>query len=167
MKLKSVQRGDQEWKTERLGQLVAIKYGKMLATKELSESGFPVFGANGIIGFHTRYLYEDEQVLISCRGAYSGKINLSPPQCYVTNNSLILELPSQPRVTKRFLFYGLQAVDRSRMVTGSAQPQVTINNAEVLADLVPPLEQQEFVVAEIVEQINRRGAGGGRVGRGG
>jgi type I restriction enzyme S subunit len=138
-----------------LGELVSIKYGKMLPTKDLSEFGFPVFGANGIIGFHTSYLYEDEQVLISCRGAYSGKINLSPPNCYVTNNSLILELPSQPIVTKRFLFYGLQSVDRSKMVTGSAQPQVTINNAEVLELSIPSLPEQRRIVAEIEKQFSR------------
>jgi type I restriction enzyme S subunit len=138
---------------------VTIKYGKMLPTKELSETGFPVFGANGIIGSHTKYLYEDEQVLISCRGAYSGKINLSPPQCYVTNNSLVLEFPSQPRITKRFLFYGLQSVDRSKMVTGSAQPQVTINNAEVLELPVPPIPAQRRIVAEIEEQFTRLESG--------
>ncbi len=149
----------EDWKAAALGELVTIKYGKMLPTKELSETGFPVFGANGIIGCHTKYLYEDEQVLISCRGAYSGKINLSPPQCYVTNNSLVLEFPAQPRVTKRFLFYGLQSVDRSKMVTGSAQPQVTINNAEVLKVPVPPLPEQRRIVAEIEKQFTRLEAG--------
>ena len=54
------------WQAAQLGELVSIRYGKMLPTKELSESGFPVFGANGIICCHTKYLYEDEQVLVSC-----------------------------------------------------------------------------------------------------
>jgi len=148
-----------DWQSTRLGDLVSIKYGKMLPTKELSETGFPVFGANGIIGCHTKYLYEDEQVLISCRGAYSGKINLSPPHCYVTNNSLVLEIPSHPKITKRFLYYGLQAIDRSRMVTGSAQPQVTINNAVILEIPVPPISEQDRIVAEIEKHFTRLDAG--------
>jgi type I restriction enzyme S subunit len=143
-----------KWKSTRLGEPVTIKYGKMLATKELSEAGFPVFGANGIIGCHTRYLYEDEQVLISCRGAYSGKINLSPPKCYVTNNSLVLEMPHEPQVTKRFLLYVLQAVDKSKMVTGSAQPQVTINNAEVAEIPYPSLAEQTRIVAEVERRLS-------------
>ncbi len=143
-----------KWEVARLGDLVTIRYGKMLPTKELSESGFPVFGANGIIGHHTRFLYTEEQVLISCRGAYSGKINLSPPHCYVTNNSLALEMPERPRVTKRFLFYALQAIDRSKMVTGSAQPQVTINNAEVAEIPVPPPAEQTRIVAEVERRLS-------------
>ncbi|MBL0017690.1 MAG: restriction endonuclease subunit S [Bacteroidetes bacterium] len=92
------------WEVKRLGDLCRIVYGKGLSTKELSEKGFPVFGANGIIGCHTSYLYEDPEVLISCRGAYSGKINMSPPKCYVTNNSLVLEVNDRKLLDKRFLF---------------------------------------------------------------
>ena len=142
------------WQSERLGQLVTIRYGKMLPTKEFSESGFPVFGANGIIGYHTRYLYETEQVLISCRGAYSGKLNLSPPKCYITNNSLVLEMPERSRVEKRFLLYVLQAADKSKLVTGSAQPQVTINNADALEVPVPPLAEQTRIVAEVERRLS-------------
>ena len=143
-----------QWQKERLGQLVTIRYGKMLPTKEFSESGFPVFGANGIIGYHTQYLYEAEQVLISCRGAHSGKLNLSPPKCYITNNSLVLEMPERSRVEKRFLFYVLQTADKSRLVTGSAQPQVTINNADVLDVPVPSLAEQTRIVAEVERRLS-------------
>jgi len=147
--------GDRKrWRMERLGQLVTIRYGKMLPTKEFSEAGFPVFGANGIIGYYTRYFYETEQVLISCRGAYSGRLNLSPPKCFITNNSLVLEMPERPRIEKRFLFYVLQAADKSKLVTGSAQPQVTINNADVLDVPVPPLGEQTRIVAKVERRLS-------------
>jgi type I restriction enzyme S subunit len=143
-----------KWQYRQLGELAQIKYGKNLPTKNLSDSGFPVFGANGVIGYHTSCLYQDEQVLISCRGAYSGKINLSPRSCFVTNNSLVLELPEDSAVEKRFLFYALQSVDRSKMVTGSAQPQVTINNAEVVVIPLPPLAEQHRIFAEVERRLS-------------
>ena len=68
--------------TYKLSEICKIVYGKGLPTKNLKPQGFPVFGANGIIGYYDSFLYEEEQVLISCRGAYSGKINISPKQCY-------------------------------------------------------------------------------------
>jgi len=108
------------WDTVSLGEIVNIKYGKGLPTKKLTKTGYPVFGANGIIGFYTDYLYEEEQVLISCRGAYSGKINWSPAKCYITNNSLILETPSEIKAIKKYLFYALQSADKSKIVTVSA-----------------------------------------------
>lgn len=139
------------WQIKKLGEVCKITYGKGLSTKELKESGFPVFGANGIIGFNDKYLYKESQVLISCRGAYSGKINFSPPLCYVTNNSLILEILNEEEMNKKFLFYILHTVNKTKLVTGTAQPQVTINNAVELTFSIPKIETQTLIVSKIEE----------------
>jgi type I restriction enzyme, S subunit len=136
---------------KKLGEVCRIAYGKGLPTKELKAEGYPVFGANGIIGFNDKYLYEDPEVLISCRGAYSGKINFSPPKCFVTNNSLILEIKDQEQLDKKFLFHILHTVNKSKLVTGTAQPQVTINNAVDLTFPLPPKETQQQIVSKIEE----------------
>lgn len=143
------------WDYPEMGDLVTIKYGKGLSKKKLEESGFPVFGANGIIGFYNNYLYKEPQVLISCRGAYSGKINWSPPECFVTNNSLILEVPSGQESLSRYLFYALQSIDKSKLITGTAQPQVTITNAQKLRIPLAPIEQRDDIIAEIEKQFSR------------
>lgn len=139
------------WESICLGNITHITYGKGLPTKHLLSSGFPVFGANGIIGFYDRYLYEDSQLLISCRGASSGEINFSPPKCFVTNNSLIVDFPFQAKILRKTFYYFLQAVKKDRLVTGSAQPQVTINNAIELKLNLPPLNEQKRIVAKIEE----------------
>ena len=140
-----------DWQIKKLGEVCKTTYGKGLSTKELKKSGFPVFGANGIIGFNDKYLYKESQVLISCRGAYSGKINLSPPLCYVTNNSLILEIFNEEEMNKKFLFYILHTVNKTKLVTGTAQPQVTINNAVELTFSIPKIETQQAIVSKIEE----------------
>ena len=100
------------WVWTRLGEIVIIKYGKDLSTKQISSNDkYPVFGANGIIGFYKEYVYEEQQVLISCRGAYSGKINYSPSKCFVTHNSLVLEVNDKFKDIKKYLYYVLQSVD--------------------------------------------------------
>ena len=108
-----------------------------------------MFGANGIIGYYDSFLYEEEQVLISCRGAYSGKINISPKQCFVTNNSLVITPKEENKVNKKYLYFILQATNKSKLVTGTAQPQVTINNAEDLQIPLPPLSSQHAIVTRI------------------
>jgi len=142
------------WQIKKLGDVCRIVYGKGLPIKELKKTGYPVFGANGIIGHNDKYLYEQEEVLISCRGASSGKINLSPPKCYVTNNSLILEINNDKQLYKKFLFHILQTVNKTKLVTGTAQPQVTINNAVELSFILPPLPEQEAIVAKIEELLS-------------
>lgn len=94
-----------------MGEIVDIVYGKDLSVKHFTTSGYPVYGANGVIGFYDNYLYEEEQVLISCRGVYSGKINFSPPKSFITLNSLVLEIDENFKSIKKFLFYILQSVE--------------------------------------------------------
>ena len=142
------------WEIKKLGEVCGIVYGKGLPVKELKTSGFPVFGANGVIGFNDKYLFEEPQVLISCRGAASGKINLSPPKCYVTNNSLVLDIKHKNELDRNYLFYALSIAKKTKLVTGTAQPQVTINNAVELEICYPPLAEQQAIVAKIEELLS-------------
>ena len=123
------------WRVGQIGDELRIAYGKNLPTTRLLEEGFPVFGGNGQIGFFSEYLYESRQVIVACRGAASGKINQSSPKAFGTNNSLILEK------TKNLPFSYLKGFmknsDLVPYVTGSAQPQVTIDNLKVFKILVP------------------------------
>jgi restriction endonuclease S subunit len=52
------------WQLKKLGEVCGIVYGKGLPVKELKPSGFPVFGANGIIGFNDKYLFEGKPPVI-------------------------------------------------------------------------------------------------------
>src|SRR5689334_2666944 len=92
-------------KTVKLGDVCNVVYGKGLPTKNLTDKGYPVFGANGIIGFYDKFQYEKSEVLISCRGAYSGKINFSPPKSFITNNSLVLQVKDVSSLDKKYLFF--------------------------------------------------------------
>ena len=100
------------WINTQLGNICSIVYGKTLPKSNFEKDGYPVFGANGIIGCFHKYLYEHEHVLISCRGAYSGKINFSPPKVFITNNSLVLEISDELLITKKFLYYFLVFLDK-------------------------------------------------------
>jgi len=126
------------WEIGKFEENLKIVYGKNLPTSKLKDSGYPVFGGNGKIGYYTEYMYEESQVLISCRGEASGKVNISDPKSYITNNSLVLERTINKNISFEYLKYYCLNYDFTQFVTGSAQPQITIeelNNAEIL---IPP-----------------------------
>ncbi|CAN4265985.1 RMtype1_S_StySKI-TRD2-CR2_like domain containing protein [Methylophilaceae bacterium] len=138
------------WEHVRLGILFDIVYGKGLSNSELTEDGYDVFGANGIIGKYPKYLYEKPQLLISCRGAYSGKPNISPSKCYVTSNSLVLG-SSWKNIDLKYFYYSLSIANKEKIVTGTAQPQVTTTNLEPFVVGLPPLAEQYRIVAKVDE----------------
>lgn len=113
-----------------LSEVSVVKYGKGLPSNKLTKTGYKVFGGNGIIGCYTDYLYKEPQILISCRGAASGAILESYPYSYITNNSLVVEL--KDRRYYEFLKQYFLLNQLHSYATGSAQPQITIDNLKTV-----------------------------------
>lgn len=45
-----------EWEVTVLGNLFTLEYGKGLTEDQRSHGRYPVFGSNGIVGYHLEYL---------------------------------------------------------------------------------------------------------------
>lgn len=125
-----------------------IEYGKGLSTKQLTDTGYPVFGANGQIGFYSEYMFINPQALMSCRGAYSGKMCISLPMSFVTSNSLVIRGKSS-QIDFKFIRYLFESQDTSNLVTGSAQPQVTIQTFDSFPIPLIPFPEQHRIVNQI------------------
>lgn len=125
-----------------------IEYGKGLPTKQLSDTGYPVFGANGQIGFYSEYMYKEPQALMSCRGAYSGTMNKSLPYSYVTSNSLIISSPRGLMGTD-CIYYLFSVLNVSELISGTAQPQVTVQAFDGFPIPLSPLAEQQRIVDRI------------------
>ncbi len=139
-----------DWYFAKLGDCVNISYGKSLPTKNLLNEGFPVFGANGQIGFYGLYTYDEPQVLVSCRGEASGKVNVSLPKSFVTNNSLVLERSKIPEISFEYLKHWALSYDFDMHVSGSAQPQITIDGLYGADFAIPPKE----LIGKFTELVN-------------
>ncbi|GEM77862.1 restriction endonuclease subunit S [Vibrio superstes] len=126
----------ESWEVRLLNQTSEIKYGKNLPKTKLLDEGYPVFGGNGVIGYYSSYLYEDEQVLVSCRGAASGKVLRSLPKSFITNNSLVIDL-SNSILNINYVEPYLKGCNLEEYTSGSAQPQMTVANMAPVQILVP------------------------------
>lgn len=139
----------ENWIETTLGEFCELQYGKNLPTNEMKESGFPVFGANGQIGFYDRYLYEKRKLLMTCRGATCGTINMSLPKSFVTNNSIVISPKVEEENLIDFIRYQLVAADKKAVISGSAQPQVTIDKLKNLPIKLPSVSTAKRIVAKI------------------
>jgi len=138
-------------KSEKLGNLANIKYGRGPASNQLKKNGYPVYGASGVIGYFNSYNFPDRQIIVGCRGVV-GNVTLTLPECIVTHNSLIIA-PRNER--KLFFYYLLRNQNLGVVVGGSAQPQITITDLERLDILMPDEKLQdrfELIVGDIEQK---------------
>jgi len=137
------------WVELPLEEVFNLYYGKGLGTKELLETGFDVYGANGIIGKYSIYNQEHSKVIISCRGANSGVMHFTHPKSFVTSNSIILDELSGEITDKMYAYYIMRAIDKSEVITGTAQPQITIQLLKNVLFPLPPLPEQKRIVTKL------------------
>jgi type I restriction enzyme S subunit len=142
-------RNEREWPTESLTRICEPRQWPTISQKDLTEEGYVVFGANGPIGLYSSFNHESPTVLITCRGATCGTINVSPPKCYVTGNAMALDNPDPGLTTNEFLEVFLRTRGLSDTITGAAQPQITRANLEVVRVFTPPIS----LVREFSEQV--------------
>ena len=119
-------------KNQKLGNAASISYGRGPSSSQLKKIGYPVYGANGIIGYFDSYDFSDRQIIIGCRGVV-GNVTLTLPQCLITHNSLVVKPKDNKKI---FFFYLLRNQNLGAVVGGSAQPQITINDLEKLELLI-------------------------------
>lgn len=144
------------WVTTTLGDACEMYQPKTISSKEMVLDGnYPVFGANGIIGRYDKYNHEDPQLLITCRGATCGSVNVSEPYSWITGNAMVVR-PKGDSINLNFLEYLFRGgIDIAKAITGAAQPQITRTNLAPLKFSYPPsLDEQHRIVAILDEAFD-------------
>jgi type I restriction enzyme, S subunit len=140
----------ENWNWVKSTEVFDIEYGKGLPVANLTPTGYPVYGANGVIGYYTQYTQEDTRVLMTCRGATSGTINVTVPKSFVTSNSLILKPKWEADL--KFVEYLFESMDKRNLISGTAQPQITVKAFHDYYLPLPPMKEQKRI-AEKVERL--------------
>lgn len=129
----------------KLTNICTPKQWKTIPTSELLSIGYPVYGANGIIGYYNTYNHEQAVITITCRGASCGTINITKPKSYITGNAMCLDNVRED-INLKYLYYNLLSFDFNKVISGSAQPQITRQGLEkVEISICPPTEQISIV----------------------
>lgn len=140
----------ESWEWVRLGELISIESGKGLTSKDMKEGEIPVFGGNGITGYHNEALVNKETVVIGRVGFYCGSVHLTPKEAWVTDNAFITTFPDKSIDTK-YLIYILRHMNLGKSHNATAQPVVSGKKIYPLLFPLPPLEEQHRIVAKIEE----------------
>ena len=125
------------WRMGKLGEVATFKYGK-LAEKHVrsKEYPYPVFSGYAVTGYTDEYTLKEPTIVIIARGdAGTGRICMSPKECFLSNLAIAIE--TKDVLIKDYLYYHLLDSDTMSLRSGSAQAQITINNVEPFEIMIP------------------------------
>ena len=140
-------------KTKGLCEICSPKQWKTISTDMLTDGGYPVYGANGVIGCYSEYNHVEPTLLVTCRGATCGTLNICEPYSYVNGNAMALDNLTD-EVDIKYLYYYLLNRGFEDVITGSAQPQIVRQSLQKVNVTYPDKERQAEIVT-VLERVSK------------
>ena len=132
-----------DWKEFKWGDIASLEYGKALRTYQESNGRYPVYGTNGLIGWHDTPLCNSDGIIIGRKGAYRG-VHYSHVPFFVIDTAFYLK-PKIKDLDMRFAYYELLTHDINSMDSGSAIPSTSRSEFYNLTVKLPPFEEQQTI----------------------
>jgi len=134
----------EEWEFVKLKNVLSFKNGER---PKISETGsVPVYGANGIMGYTTRPLTENDFTLIIGRVGASGKVHLGKGKIWVSDNAIYSETYDRTRTFLPFLSYLLEFKKLEQFAVKTTHPIITQTFLNNYVIPLPKLEEQQRIV---------------------
>ena len=108
---------------------------------------YPCFGGNGIRGYLTNYSHEGIYPIIGRQGALCGNVCLASGKFYATEHAIVVT--PKKNVSVKWLYHKLISLNLNQYAKGTAQPGLSVQNILKLSLDVPPLPEQQKIVAQI------------------
>ena len=134
------------WEWCRLGEIIVINYGSGLTKHQRKSDGkYPVFGSNGIVGYHDEFLTEFRAIIIGRKGS-AGAINISEAPSWTTDVAYFVE--EIQNLDFKYLHYLLKSLGLDSLGKG-IKPGLNRNEAYALPIPLPPRAEQRAIVAKV------------------
>ena len=146
------------WNRRPLGEVIRVRSGNGLVSKDMAPDGkYPVYGGNGISGYHDSFMFEEPTIALGRVGVYCGAVHLTRPCAWVTDNALFVHTFVQP-VDTIYLVAALKMANLNQYAGQSAQPLISGNRIYPVEILIPPVNLQHrfAIIVESVEQQKTR-----------
>lgn len=142
----------EDWEVASIGDIANLYQPETISSSQLQSCGYPVYGANGIIGFYKHYNHVEPQVMVTCRGSTCGTVNMSVPYSWITGNAMVVDVHS--KINKKFVYYLLDYQDLTICITGSGQPQIVRTPLSNFKVIIPKFTTEQTAIAQILGDMD-------------
>lgn len=106
-------------KKEKFGKIQELKYGKALKSSDRKPGDFPVYGSNGIIGYHDTPLVNTSGIVLGRKGSF-GKVHFVEEPFWPIDTTYYIE--SSKEFDLKYLYYLLNSMQLDRVNLHVAVP---------------------------------------------
>lgn len=137
-----------EWEWCRLGNILSFSSGDGLTSAQMTGGDVPVFGGNGINGYHDKANTEHENIVVGRVGANCGAVHKTPAIAWVTDNAFITTF-SKSSLDMDFLVLLLRFLNLNHLSYDGSQPVISGKRVYPLPTPLPPLAEQKAIVEKV------------------
>src|SRR6266516_457553 len=120
-----------------------LKYGSSLSDENRIIGSIPVYGSNGIVGYHNMSITQKPVIIIGRKGSF-GKINYSNEKCFPIDTTYYID-QTATRNNLRWLFYALNTLELDSISKDSAVPGLSREEAYKKLVVFPSLDEQKKI----------------------
>jgi type I restriction enzyme S subunit len=137
------------WIKGRIKDLMTLQRGYDLPQDDFIEGDYPVYGSNGIVGWHNKFTTAGPGITIGRSGSV-GEVNYVDRDFWAHNTSIFVKNRKGNDI--RFLYYALLSFDIKELASGSAVPTLDRKNVEAVHLLFPTGIQEQQTIATYLDE---------------
>lgn len=141
-----------EWENTTVKEFAPFRYGKALKKSQRNQSGTcPVFGSNGIVGWHDAAIADGPTVIIGRKGS-AGMVHYSPVPCWPIDTTFFVT-GSDP-ILVRFIYYVLKMLKLEELNSDNAVPGLNRDVAHSQPLKIPVDISEQRAITTLLGQVD-------------
>ncbi len=143
-----------------LGDAIELAYGKGLPVRARNGGAVPVYGSNGVVGWHDKAVVSEPTIIVGRKGSV-GAIHLASRPSYPIDTTYFVRTRPGIELDMTYASYALKHMDLSRLKTETGVPGLNREDAYREHFPLPSLEEQRRIVgilnrASHIERLRAR-----------
>ena len=142
------------WEWVRIRTIFSLQAGKNVTSDAINSEQdnifkYPCFGGNGLRGYVKEYNTQGIYPLIGRQGALCGNVNIAHGKFWATEHAVVTD--GYGMTSYKWQYYFLKALNLNQFATATAQPGLAVSTIIEVPIPLPPLAEQQRIVAKIEE----------------
>jgi len=140
------------WEEQLLEDCFKMKSGDNLTAKNMSEGEYPVFGGNGIAGYHNEFNLSGSNVIIGRVGALCGNVRHITENIWLTDNAFKV-VDFKFDFDHSFLTYLLNHKDLRSYARQAAQPVISNSSLKDVVLIFPKSKKEQQTIVRQLDAL--------------